>query len=78
MVFFRNISNIRGAICEILVAIVFGLENPSFLAKSHIFIPKSTEGRGSTDLGIIPKNTIFLLLSLDITQVMRYSRKLKF
>ena len=26
------------------LAIVFGLENPTFLAKIHIFIPKSTEG----------------------------------
>ena len=27
---------------EILVAIVFGLENPTFLAKSDIWIPKCT------------------------------------
>ena len=32
-------------LCDILVAIVFGLENPTFLAQSHIFIPKFTEGR---------------------------------
>ena len=30
--------------CEILVAIVFGLENPTLLAKGDIFIPKYTEG----------------------------------
>ena len=27
-----------------MVAIVFNLENPTFLAKSHIFIPKCTKG----------------------------------
>ena len=35
------------------MAIVFGLENPIFLAKSDIFIPKCTEG-GSTGLKIFP------------------------
>ena len=29
---------------EILLAIVLGLENPSFLAKSDIFIPKCAGG----------------------------------
>ena len=47
MVFFRNISLRKGGysltLCE-MVAIVFGLENGSFLAKSDIFIPKCTEG----------------------------------
>ena len=32
--------------CIALVAIVFGLENPPFLAKSDISIPKCTEGVG--------------------------------
>ena len=41
-----------------LVAIVFGLENQTFLAKSDIIISKCSEGAGgSTSLGIIPKNT---------------------
>ena len=40
--------------CEILVAIVFGLENLTLLAKSDISIPKCTEGGGgSTGLGNI-------------------------
>ena len=45
----------------ILVAIDFGPENPIFLAKSDIFIPKCTNwGWGeSTGLGSIPKRTIF-------------------
>ena len=41
----------------------FGLENPTFLAKLHIFIPKYTKG-GSTGLGIIPKNCQFFSASL--------------
>ena len=45
------------------MAIVFGLENPTFLVKSHIFIPKCTEGEeGFTGLGIIPKEYQFFLL----------------
>ena len=32
--------------CEILVAMVFGLENPTLLAKSGIFIPNCTKGVG--------------------------------
>ena len=42
---------------EILVAIVFGLENLTFLvAKSDIWIPKCTVVRGgSKSLGNIPK-----------------------
>ena len=49
-------------LCEILVAIVFGLKNPTFLANSDIIIPKCTEGGvgESTDLGYIPKKTTFL------------------
>ena len=39
---------------ELLVAIVFGLENPTFLAKSDIFIPKCTEGGRVHRLGNIP------------------------
>ena len=51
------------------MAIVFGLENLTFLAKSDIFIPKYTEGGalGSTDLGNIPKNyQFFVVLPLGI------------
>ena len=33
-------------LCEISVAIVFGLENPTFLAKSDFGFPKCTEGAG--------------------------------
>ena len=41
--------------------IVFGLENPTFLAKSDILIPKSTEegGGGPPIKEIFLKNTIF-------------------
>ena len=42
------------------MAIVFGFENPTFLAKIHIFIPKCTEGGGSTGLENIPKKYQFL------------------
>ena len=48
-------------LCEISVAIVFGLENPTFVAKSHIFIPQCTEG-GTPVEELFLKNTIFLLL----------------
>ena len=38
----------------------FGLQNPTFLAKIHIFIPKCTEGEGgSTGWGIIPEKFFF-------------------
>ena len=43
------------------MAIVFGLENPTFLAKSDILIPKCAKG-GSTGLGIIPKKYHFFWL----------------
>ena len=36
------------------MAIVFGLETPTFLAKSRIFIPKCTE-----EWGIVPKKHQF-------------------
>ena len=39
-------SGILITLCEILVAIVFGLKNPTFLVKSDIFIHKCTEGGG--------------------------------
>ena len=42
------------------MAIVFCLENPTFLAKSKIWIPKCTEGGGSTGLENIPKKYQFL------------------
>ena len=42
-----------------LDCIVVGIENPPFLAKSHIFIPRCTAGGGSNGLGTIPKNIIF-------------------
>ena len=45
------------------MAIVFGLENTTFLAKSDIFIPKLIKGGGAvgfTDLGKIPKKNFFL------------------
>ena len=46
------------------MAIVFGLENPTFLAKIHIIIPKCTEEEeeeeeGGLGLGIIPKKNNF-------------------
>ena len=45
------------------MAIVFGLQKPTFLAKSHLSTPKCTEGEaGSTSLGIIPKKTVFTLV----------------
>ena len=54
-------SGILKILCEISVAIVFGLENPTFVAKSHIFIPQCTEG-GTPVEELFLKNTIFLLL----------------
>ena len=45
--------------CIALVAIVFGLETQTFLAKSHIFIPSGLGVGGSTGLGIIPKKYQF-------------------
>ena len=69
MVFFGNISYIRrggGLKCEILVAIVFGLENPSFWPKvtfEFLNVPRG-EGGGSTGLGNIPKKYNFLMPSL--------------
>ena len=47
-------------LCEILVANVFGLENPTFLAKSDIFIPKCTQGVGSASLGNIPLHEVLI------------------
>ena len=48
------------------MAHVFGLENPTFLAKIHIFIPECTEGvGGSTGLGIITKKYHFFTSSLS-------------
>ena len=35
---------------SVLVAIVFGLESPTLLAQSDIYIPKCTEGGGSAGL----------------------------
>ena len=62
------VSILCETLCEILVAIAFGNENHIFfllnLAKIHIFVPKCTEGGGSTGIGNIPKKnkTMFLLL----------------
>ena len=54
-------------LCEILVAIVFCLENSISFAKSDIFIPKCTKGGGgSTCLGTIPKK-IPILFSASLT-----------
>ena len=43
-------------ICEILVAIVFGLENPSFFGKNYIFIPKCTKGGPPVQKKILKKH----------------------
>ena len=50
--FFRNIFLIKGGavflnfMCNFGAAIVIGLENPTFLVKRDIFIPKCTKGEG--------------------------------
>ena len=41
------------------MVIVIGLENPTFLVKSDIFIAKCTEGGGGGGLEIFLKNTNF-------------------
>lgn len=64
-VFFRDIYLKGGGgrysetLCEILVAIDFGLENQTFLAKIHIFIPKCTEGRGGYQFKKYSKKRFF-------------------
>ena len=40
---------------------MFGLENPTFLAKSDNIVPKCTRGEESTGLGYIPKIYQFFL-----------------
>ena len=55
-----------------LVTIVFGLENPTFLAKSDIWIPKCTEGAGGVHLfrkyffDALPKSAGYIIISLIV------------
>ena len=66
------------------MAIVFGLENLTFLAKCHIFIPKCTEGDGgggggATGLGNVPRKYFLLLPSVYLEiQMSLFAKKVGF
>ena len=65
-------------LCEILVAIVFCLENSISFAKSDIFLPKCTKegrwGEGPTGLGNIPKKLVFWKCSRIVARMWSVSR----